>query len=315
LFAPVLDRPRSRSRKSRAVLPNHTGTFVVQHRLQRPSTRSCTASQSTLALDRTPTTQAHHLRPNPHSARCAAAVPLPAISCLGAFRTPAASVPWLARQCRRPKTLYGAYRCQEKTRHVLSHFVTSLDCICGTAALLLGCAELSEPRSRVSAEAARLDRECAGRVTIWLPRRTNVFRAPFDLLCGFLFCSFSFDRHASSNRSQKIRFDMIRGELAIGREIAPQPCIRSIREDRTMMQSCASAAKLRGGGSTLHSGLEAMVFTSDHRHLGFIGKPLARGRQVGCPVVLPFRLLSLFMPDVRRCHPTLRRSWRDARAR
>jgi hypothetical protein len=31
--------------------------------------------------------------------------------------------------------------------------------------------------------------------------------------------------------------------------------------------------KAPGGGSTLHSGLEAMVFTSDHRHLGFIGKP------------------------------------------
>jgi hypothetical protein len=32
--------------------------------------------------------------------------------------------------------LYGGYRCQEKTRHVLSHFVTSLDCI---AARLLSC--------------------------------------------------------------------------------------------------------------------------------------------------------------------------------
>ena len=54
----------------------------------------------------------------------------------------------------------------------------------------------------------------------------------------------------------------------MGAEIAPQPCIRSVREDGTMMQSCASAAKLRGGGSILHSGLEAMVFTADHRHLG-----------------------------------------------
>ena len=34
------------------------------------------------------------------------------------------------------------------------------------------------------------------------------------------------------------------------------------------MQSCASAAKLRGGGSILHNGLKAMVFTTDHRHLG-----------------------------------------------
>src|SRR5262245_432322 len=55
-----------------------------------------------------------------------------------------------------------------------------------------------------------------------------------------------------------------------------------------MMLSCASGAKLRGGGSILHSGLEAMVFTSDHRHLGFIGKPLALGRQAGCHVVLAF---------------------------
>ena len=80
-----------------------------------------------------------------------------------------------------------------------------------------------------------------------------------------------------------------------------------------MMQSYASAAKLRGGGSILHSGLEAMVLrrmtaSSD------IGKPLAWGRQVGCPVVFHFDCW-LIMPDVRRCHPTLRRSWRDARAR
>ena len=85
---------------------------------------------------------------------------------------------------------------------------------CGTAALLLGCAERSEPRSRVRrAEGAGLDRECADRATISLPRRTNVQRALFDLL---LFCRFSFHRHASF-RSLKIRFDMIRGELAIGR--------------------------------------------------------------------------------------------------
>jgi hypothetical protein len=35
-----------------------------------------------------------------------------------------------------------------------------------------------------------------------------------------------------------------------------------------MMQSCASAAKLRGGGPILHSGLEAMGLASGHRHLG-----------------------------------------------
>jgi hypothetical protein len=61
--------------------------------------------------------------------------------------------------------------------------------------------------------------------------------------------------------------------------IAPQPCIRSIREDRTMMQSCASVAKLRGGGSILHSGLESHGFTSDHRHLGSSSADPGMGRQ------------------------------------
>jgi hypothetical protein len=172
----------------------------------------------------------------------------------------------LKRSCRwkpvssgRPKTLYGACRCQEKTCHALSHFVTSFRLHCGTAALLLGCAERSEPRSRVRrAEGAGLDRECADRARISLPRRTNVLRALFDLLCGFLFCRFSFHRHAS--RSLKIRFDMIRGELAIGRGKPRHNLVfgRSARIG-AMMQSYASAAKLRGGGSILQSGLEAMV--------------------------------------------------------
>jgi len=35
---------------------------------------------------------------------------------------------------------------------------------------------------------------------------------------------------------------------------------------RTMMQSCASAAKLRGGGPILHNGMKAMVFAGP-RHL------------------------------------------------
>jgi hypothetical protein len=40
------------------------------------------------------------------------------------------------------------------------------------------------------------------------------------------------------------------------------------RRIRTMMQPCASAAKLRSSGSILHIGPKAMVLTSDHRHLG-----------------------------------------------
>src|SRR5215475_8469529 len=62
---------------------------------------------------------------------------------------------WLDRHHRRPKTLYGACRCQEKTRHALSHFVTSLDCI---AARLLSCsAALSgqSPKAACGAPKAR----------------------------------------------------------------------------------------------------------------------------------------------------------------
>jgi hypothetical protein len=74
-----------------------------------------------------------------------------------------------------------------------------------------------------------------------------------------------------------------------------------------MMQSCASVAKLRGGGSNLHSGSEAMVFTSDHRHLGSSSADPGTGRQA--VVLLPsLSILSLMVPDVRRCHPTLRPS-------
>ena len=80
-----------------------------------------------------------------------------------------------------------------------------------------------------------------------------------------------------------------------------------------MMQSCASAAKLLGGGSILHSGLEAMVFTADHRHLGSSSADPSWAAKL--VVLLPSYRVSLMMPDVKRCHPTLRPSWRDARGR
>src|SRR3954471_21963518 len=41
--------------------------------------------------------------------------------------------------------------------------------------------------------------------------------------------------------------------------IAPQPCIRSVHGGQTMMQSCASAAKLRGGGPILENGVNTMA--------------------------------------------------------
>ena len=76
-----------------------------------------------------------------------------------------------------------------------------------------------------------------------------------------------------------------------------------------MMQSCASAAKLRGGGSILHSGFEAMVFTSDHRHLGSSSAD-PNLTWVAKLIVLSSILstLSLMAPDVRRCPLTPRPS-------
>jgi hypothetical protein len=57
---------------------------------------------------------------------------------------------------------------------------------------------------------------------------------------------------------------------------------RSVRIG-TMMQSYASAAKLRGGGPILHSGLEAMGLAAGHRHLGSSSANPSMGRQGGCP--------------------------------
>jgi len=59
----------------------------------------------------------------------------------------------------------------------------------------------------------------------------------------------------------------IGGESAFAHElIVPQPCIRWVRRTLTMMQPCASAAKLRGGGPILAYGIEAMA-AAGPRHL------------------------------------------------
>src|ERR1700716_455363 len=51
-----------------------------------------------------PTSSSHTPWPNPHSACGTAAAPLPAISCLGGFRPPAARARGEGRHCRQPKT-------------------------------------------------------------------------------------------------------------------------------------------------------------------------------------------------------------------
>ncbi len=62
-----------------------------------------------------PTSSSHTPWPNPHSACGTAAAPLPAISCLGAFRPPAARARGEVRHCRQPKT------CTPADKHVTLH--------------------------------------------------------------------------------------------------------------------------------------------------------------------------------------------------
>ena len=56
-----------------------------------------------------------------------------------------------------------------------------------------------------------------------------------------------------------------------------------------MMQSCASAAELRGGGPNLHSGSEAVVFTTGHRHLGSSSAGLASAAKLVILLLLSCR--------------------------
>src|SRR5215213_12029886 len=66
---------------------------------------------------------------------------------------------------------------------------------------------------------------------------------------------------------RKPSLDDQRGACQRARIIAPQPCIRSLQRDLTMMQSCASAAKLWGGGPILRNGATPWSVSGD-RHLG-----------------------------------------------
>src|SRR4051812_38953809 len=64
---------------------------------------------------------------------------------------------------------------------------------------------------------------------------------------------------SSTVARRKPSIDDQRGACHRARIIAPQPCIRQVRRGLTMMQSCASAAKLRGGGPILRNGVNTMV--------------------------------------------------------
>ena len=69
-----------------------------------------------------PTSSSHTPWPNPHSACGTAAAPLPAISCLGAFRPPAARARGEVRHCRQPKTCTkpAVSRCSKQARYSIT---------------------------------------------------------------------------------------------------------------------------------------------------------------------------------------------------
>src|SRR5215218_6125357 len=73
-----------------------------------------------------------------------------------------------------------------------------------------------------------------------------------------------------------------RGGCQRARISAPQPCIRLAHGDLTMMQSCASAAKLRGGGPILENGATPWPVSGD-RHLenGATPWPVSGDRHLG----------------------------------
>src|SRR4029450_2565987 len=72
----------------------------------------------------------------------------------------------------------------------------------------------------------------------------------------------------SSTVARRKRASTIRGELAIGRGSSRHNLVFGrARGGLTMRQSCASAAKLRGGGPILRNGVKPWSASGD-RHLG-----------------------------------------------
>ena len=83
-----------KSRVARKVLSPFSNIHAVTPKLRTHSTSTAIQNQWTSNVQRSISKRA----------RCAVSAPLPAISCLGAFRPPAASARGGSRYCRRPKT-------------------------------------------------------------------------------------------------------------------------------------------------------------------------------------------------------------------
>src|SRR3954451_4332985 len=86
----------------------------------------------------------------------------------------------------------------------------------------------------------------AARPTCWL-RHADHQTSPLLRAC----CRSLGPTKLGESRASTIRG----GACHRARIIAPQPCIRQVHRGLTMMQSCASAAKLRGGGPILENGV------------------------------------------------------------
>src|SRR3954451_2310802 len=105
----------------------------------------------------------------------------------------------------------------------------------------------------------------AARPTCWL-RHADHQTSPLLRAC----C-----RSLGPTKLGESRASTIRGELAIGRRSSRHNLVfgRS-RGGQTMMQSCASAAKLRGGGPILENGVDTMAcFGQGNRAKEWVTKP------------------------------------------
>ena len=107
----------------------------------------------------------------------------------------------------------------------------------------------------------------------------------------------------------------IRGEPACGRGISRATTLYPVGpRTRTMMQSYASAAKLRSGGPILLFGIESQGNTSGFRHLepssATRHQRTERAETVGCPSVT-----SVMMPAAEQRRPAPHPPARDATGR
>ena len=107
--------------------------------------------------------------------------------------------------------------------------------------------------------------------------------------------------------------DKSEGSSPSGAEIAPRPCIRSIRGDRNHDAVMRIGGEAPGRRAHSSQRLGSHGLSSGHHHLGSSSAAPRMGRQGGYP--LSSFVHSLMTPDVRRRPAAPRRSQQDARRR